>query len=357
MTTSPLPALLIPADAQHGVTVYARRIADQLGETGIDIAAAELGDGPLHVHFTDRLWGSDPAAAAAAFERVASGRRVTVTLHDLPQPSDGERNLPRRADGYRRVVRAATGVVCNSGHEAGLLRRYVDVSVVTTVIPLPVDRAAAGAVPAPASVDPGAAAADPEPSAPPAPAAAAPASAAGLKGASVAILGFVYPGKGHEPALRAAADLVSEHGGVRVEALGRPSAGHEVDVERLAELATDLDVGFEVTGYLDDEAFLERCRRASVPVIAHEHVSASGSLASWLEAGRRPLVVRSAYMEEMASLHPGALTLVEPDDLAGAISRALSRPSTTWLDDSARLGPDLAATAASYRRFWAETLA
>lgn len=334
MTTTALsiPALHIPADAQHGVTVYARRIADRLGVAGV--ASPETGDGPLHVHFTDRLWGSDPAAAAAAFEAVAAARPVTVTLHDLPQPSDGERNLLRRADCYRRVLRAAAGAVCNSTHEAELLRRFVDESVAVTVIPLPVERAAPAVA-----------------------AGAAPAVEVGFGGSSIAILGFVYPGKGHEPALRAASGLGAEHSGLRVEALGRPSAGHEHDVAQLTRLAADLEVGFEVTGYLDDEAFLERCRRASVPVIAHEHVSASGSLASWLEAGRRPIVVRSPYMEEMAALHPGALELVDRDGLAAAISRALARPASTWLDESARLGPDLAATAEAYRRFWAEGLA
>lgn len=327
----PVPVLHVPADAQHGVTIYARRLAEQLGVAGV--ASPAVGEGALHVHFTDRLWGSDPADAAAVFEAVGASRRVTVTLHDLPQPSDGERNLPRRTDCYRRVVGAAAGVVCNSAHEATLLRRFVDETVVTTVIPLPVERAARTA--APADLDP----------------------AEDRDGSSIAILGFVYPGKGHEPTVRAAADLGTRHGGLRVEALGRPSAGHEGDVAQLERLAAELEVGFEVTGYLDDEAFLERCRRASVPVIAHEHVSASGSLASWLDAGRRPIVVRSAYMAEMAALHPGALTLVDREDLAGAISRALERPGSTWLDDSARLGPDLAATAESYRRFWAEHLA
>jgi glycosyltransferase involved in cell wall biosynthesis len=320
MTTAvPVPTLHIPGDPQHGVTVYASRLAAQIGST-------DRHPGDLHLHFTDRLFGADPARAAAAVEGMARHHRLTVTLHDLPQPSDGEHGLARRADCYRRVVRASEGVVCNSEHEARLLRRFVDDRAEPTVIPLPVEPPSAGA---PVRI----------PAAP-----------------GVSILGFLYPGKGHEPAIRAAALLADSHPGIRVEALGRASTGHEADAAQLAELAAGLGVGFELTGYLSDAAMHERCRSAGVPLIAHEHVSASGSLASWLEAGRRPVVVRSPYMVEMAALHRGAVTLVDAADLVDAIAAALAHPESTWLDGTERWGPDLALTAEAYRRFWAEAL-
>ena len=75
----------------------------------------------LHLHFSDRLWASDPAAAARRVEALARRHPLTVTLHDLPQPSDGDDSHRRRADCYRHVIAAARGVVCNSHWEAGLV--------------------------------------------------------------------------------------------------------------------------------------------------------------------------------------------------------------------------------------------
>ncbi|MGD8193492.1 hypothetical protein ACEXQB_003230 [Herbiconiux sp. P18] len=330
-----IPRLVITEQPEHGVTLYAARLAGALGGHPVDGTRA-------HAHFTDRLWGETPDAAATAFEHLSARAPVTVTLHDVPQPSDGEASLARRADCYRRVVAAASGVVCNSGHEVELLRRFSGVAAEAAVIPLPVD-----------PVDPvadGRATVDPV------------MRGRAAAGGSVAVLGYVYPGKGHEQVIRAAA----EAGGARalrsdasdgwpeVEALGRASDGHDRDVEKLAALAASVGVGFEVTGYLSDDELLARSRRAGVPVIAHEHVSASGSLASWLSAGRRPVVVASPYMEEMARLHPGAITLTPGHGLADAIARALADPASTWLAGDVRLGPTTAEVAELYRAFWAE---
>ncbi|MCS5716025.1 glycosyltransferase [Herbiconiux sp. CPCC 205716] len=319
-----LPRLHVGGDPRHGVTRYAQQLADALG------ASAGAGHPDrLHLHFTDRLFGADPAAAATAVESLAASGPVTVTLHDVPQPSDGADGLRRRSEAYGRVVRAAAGVVVNSEHELGLLRRHVGVGAFSSarvaVIPLPVD-------PAPVS------------SSPP-----SPLSGAADAAPTVGVLGFVYPGKGHDRVIRAVAGLP---GAVVVEVLGRASDGHERDLAALESLAGSLGVGFEVTGYLPDAALLSRSRTTTVPVIAHEHVSASGSLASWLGAGRRPVVVASPYMEEMAGLHEGALAVTTGEGLAAAIARALDDPASTWLDDGVRLGPDTAEVAGMYREFW-----
>jgi hypothetical protein len=123
-------------------------------------------------------------------------------------------------------------------------------------------------------------------------------------------------------------------------------------VTALAELAESLGVLFTVTGYLSDADLLDRARSTGVPVIAHEHVSASGSLATWIGAGRRPVVVRSRYMEEMAELHRGCLHLTDAEELAAALARALEDPATTWLDDDARPGPTTDEVAELYLAFW-----
>jgi glycosyltransferase involved in cell wall biosynthesis len=330
-----MPRLHITPDPRHGVTLYAQRLADVLtarhasaeptDEAATDAERHSQGHTErVHAHFTDRLWGLDPASAAEAVERLAQRASVTVTLHDLPQASDGARNLPRRAAAYARVVAAASGVVCNSRHEAALLQRFVGAET-TAVIPLPVD---------------------PQPDGP----AGAGAGARRAVGA-VGVLGYIYPGKGHHRVLRAV-------GGLRrwplpvVEALGRASDGHERDLESLRRTARYSGVALQVTGFLSEAAMLERCRRTAVPVIAHQHVSASGSLASWLAAGRRPLVLRSPYMEEMAELHRDALTLVDARSLGEAIEHALVHPESTWLGEEAQLGPTTRQVAERYRAFW-----
>ena len=63
----------------------------------------------------------------------------------------------------------------------------------------------------------------------------------------------------------------------------------------------------------------------AVPVAAHRHVSASGSINSWIALGRRPIVLAGAYTRELAERMPGVVTLV--DDAAGlatAIEGALA---------------------------------
>ncbi|MCS5723063.1 hypothetical protein N1029_13765 [Herbiconiux sp. CPCC 203406] len=140
-------------------------------------------------------------------------------------------------------------------------------------------------------------------------------------------------------------------------ALGRASGGHEHDLERMRVRAARRGLRFEATGYLSDPELLRRARRVAVPVIAHDHVSASGSLASWISAGRRPLVVRSRYMEEMAELRPGTLTLVGPEDLAEGIARALADPASTWLTGDEPLHPTGRDAVELYCAFWAEAMA
>ena len=54
----------------------------------------------------------------------------------------------------------------------------------------------------------------------------------------------------------------------------------------------------------------DRLRRVGVGLVAHANLSASGSLNSWLAAGRRPLVRTSDYAHEMAALRPARSRLL-----------------------------------------------
>ncbi len=315
---SGLPVWVLPTEPRHGVTLHAERMERLLRPVAPDLRVASvdaLPDGPAHVQFTDRLWGSSPEEAAERFRAVAAGRVTTVTLHDVPQPSDGEGRFGRRAACYAAVAAAAAGVVCSSEHEAQLLREHVGTTGPVAVIPLPLLPASTGGRPAPR--------------------------------ATVALLGYFYPGKGHAEALAAmaSAGLAGELG---IEVLGAPSRGHEGELDEFVRSAREQGFDVEVTGYLPDDELLARSREAGVPVIAHQHISASGSLNSWLEAGRRPVVLRGRYTEEMDRLRPGTLTLADDDALGAAIAAAASAPHTTW-QETAMPAPT---TARAYLDWW-----
>lgn len=319
MTGAPL-LLVHPGD--HGVAVYARDMADAVRDvadvrtvdaTGLTRLPAGT---DVHAHFTDRLWGDSPEQASRTFAELASRLRVSVTLHDVPQASDGELNRPRRRAAYARVAEASSAVVVNSEHERELLREEDVWSGAVEVIPLPVElEKNAGR---------------------------------GRPDGSVGVLGFFYPGKGHDEAAEAAA--AAGIGALTV--LGRASDGHAAELETFVRRSAALGVEVDVTGWLDDAKIARRGRAVSVPVIAHRHISASGSLASWIGWGRRPVAVRNRYVDEMAALRPGTLNPVGESDLVGALRHACTNPDATW-HGLARLPMSRADVAQAYLRLWA----
>lgn len=347
MTWTDTPALLLTGAPRHGVARYAADVAGQVraldaGARAVrvddpaDLPTAVAGLGAAHLHVTDRLLAGSPESAADLVERVAAACRLTVTLHDVPQESDGARNLPRRTAAYARVAAAAHGVVVNSRHEERLLVEHgVTPAGRAHVIPL-------GSAPGPV-------AAAGLPAGPPA--AGAPLVAL--------VAGFLYPGKGHDDVVRAAAaaaDLLraagTPPGEVAVVAVGGPSPGHEDEVDRLRAEAEGIGVALRVTGGLDDDAFRAALREPGVPVAAHRHLSASRTLLDWGEAGRRPLVVDSRYAREMADLRPGTLALYPAADLPAHLARAWADPASTALPPGAGLAPTLADVAAAYLGWW-----
>lgn len=264
---------LIAGPAEHGVTEYALALR---AHTGGRVAhpGEELAAGPVHVTFTDHLFGADPDAAVTAVLEQVGDRPLSVSFHDVPQPQEGERRFARRCRAYLRLAQAADLAVVNSRHEAAF---FADAGVDVAVVHLPLP--------------------------------AAPAQKAAPRPGSVGILGFIYPGKGHGDVLAAVPELT-------VRALGGFSAGHE----RLAEELT----GLEVTGYLSEADLWEEMSRIHVPVCAHRHFSASGSLMRWIAAGRRVLAPDSPYTREIAEMWPEQIILV--DDWREAILAAAADP-------------------------------
>lgn len=350
--TSPPPLQLLVGAREHGVAGYAADVASALHEidgrtrvvsvSSADHAALHMsGAERVHLHVTDRLFGASPEEAAQRLERLGELTRVTITVHDVPQTSDGTA-LARRIDAYSRFFAAAEGVVVNSRHERSLVEEFLPLAPTPHVIPL------GARVAAPQLRD-----------------GAGPDSAAGPafpRDLVVLLAGYIYPGKGHAEAIRAAADAAAalraageSVGVVVVRAIGRPSAGHERDVEDLIADARSRGVRFESTGFLDDRAFAGALRGGGIPLAAHQHVSASRSMLDWVEAGRRPLVAASRYAHEMAALRPQTMALYGPHDLAHRLVDAWREPERTWLDSGASLAPSVRDAAEGYRAWWART--
>lgn len=315
MTVTVTHALVGPR--HHGVVQFGLALPLQHVWSPDIAGLPPLAEGGVHLQFTDRLFGDTPEAAARAVAAIAEQTRVTVTLHDLPQRSDG-RHADRRAAAYADVVARSAGVVVSSDHERDLLRAIgVDVSSVA-VIPLPI-----------------------------APPAAVRHRATEVR--AIGVFGFLYPGKGHDEVIAASAHLPRD---VEVHAIGEPSAGHDDLVADLTARAGEQGRAFHVTGHVDDDELVEVLQRITVPVVAHTHVSASGSLGSWLSAARRPLAATNRYTCEIADRNPGMLTLYPPHGLSSALRDALADPPSTWLAQGVVPRPSPSDTARAYRAFF-----
>ncbi len=322
--TGDVPLHVVPDRPGHGVVLLAQQVAGAVGARTCDVATAlTFPRLRAHVHVTDRLFGATAREAGETLTALARHHRTTVTLHDVPQVGDGEA-FAERAAAYAALLGEASQWVVSSQHESDLVREHLRPRTRGLVVPLPV-----------------------LPLAPP----------AGGRGGRrstgetvVGVLGWLYPGKGHAEVLRACAGLP---GRVVVRAVGGVAEGHDHLLDELRALAASCGVTLEVTGWVDDDAWAEAIEAVDVPVAAHRHVSASGSVNSWIAARRRPLVASGAYASEMARLRPGTLTVVEDDDLPAALARAAREPASTWLDDATSTGPGLGDVARAYLDLWA----
>lgn len=298
----------------------------------------------LHLHVSDWLFadaGADPDAVPAALVAELTRRevRLALTLHDVPQSSDGPALVHRRSATYRQWARSAADLIVSSEHERSLLREVAGLPVEAVgVVPLPID-------PLPIDREP----VDREPvdprrtgSLPVRPGAG---GAPPRSGPTVAVFGFLYPGKGHRELLD---ELTGVGPGLTVLAIGQPSHRHPDLPAELTEFARSRDIAFRIAGFVPDADLAGYLRGPVIPVAPQTRISASASLNAWIGAGRRPLVAAGRYAAELAARLPGAVRLYPPDGLRDEVRRAIDDPARTWLPPGLAVGPTTAAVAASY---------
>ena len=104
---------LIVGPGGHGVTEYALGLARATNAASVireeTFGSAPLPEGPIHVTFTDHLFGD---TAETLLARLGD-RPFSVSLHDIPQPEEGEGRYARRAEIYRTLASAADVAVVN----------------------------------------------------------------------------------------------------------------------------------------------------------------------------------------------------------------------------------------------------
>lgn len=346
----------------NGISMLARRLAaaataQGFGGTVVDepdpgrlpalVRQLPAGVRVLHLHVSDWMFadaGVDPAGMPAALDPELAGRgiRLALSLHDVPQWSDGPQLVRRRAATYRRWTERAAQVVVSSEHERALLGEVVGgpagpVAVVPLPIdPLAVDPLAIDPVPGDPAPEPGETARDP------------------TGDPVVAVFGFLYPGKGHRELIE---ELTGVGPGLTVLAVGRPSQRHPELPADLGRQAAARGLRFRVTGFVPDAELAGQLRAPVVPVAPQTRISASASINAWIGAGRRPLVADGRYARELAARLPGAIRIYPPGGLSDQVRLAILDPARTWLPAGVPIGPTTRTVAATYLAGWRELAA
>ena len=243
----------------------------------------------VHVHVTDRLVERHPRRwewVTAAARSVA----VVMTVHDVPQMEEGLARFDRRVATLRAIVEPADLVVTNSESERRTLH---EIGIDARVVPHPI-------FPVPPVT-------------------------AGPRLRSLTVVGFIHPGKGVIDLLDAVghvAGTVLE--GWHLRLVGAVAAGHDAHLDAIRHAAEGIGLPTVHTGAVDDRRWAWELTHAGVAICPHLHMSASGSLLSWIAAGRRPVTSATPFVRELAAERRGALHLVHRRaDWAPAIHSAV----------------------------------
>jgi glycosyltransferase involved in cell wall biosynthesis len=310
---------------ESGVRRYGQHVADAVREHGgvmtfeaeagrvdegasaLHAVARDLGDAQVVVlQWNRRGWGTRGRSLVrlARFRRAHRGALV-VTLHDIfDRHGLRQRWLQPEAWSLRYLGRAADRVVVHSRVEVERLRGFIPAERIA-VIPHFVERRALPLDPTEAR------------------------ARLGLPDRRiVTLLGFVYGRKGHRYAVEAVPALPDD---VVMVYAGGPVAGrsyvHDLALQKAAELG--LGDRFRITGYLSEDELETWIAATHLAILPFTDLSASGSLSSWIAAGKPMLVSDLPGFREYAERAPGALRFFSPSEsapLAEAIREALDGP-------------------------------
>jgi glycosyltransferase involved in cell wall biosynthesis len=296
------------ADAvrEHGGVMVLEAEAGRVdeGATELGEVAAELADAQVVIlQWNRRGWGTRGRSLVrlARFRRACRSALV-VTLHDIfDRHGLRQRWLQPEAWSLRYLGRAADRVVVHSQVEVERLRGLIPPDRIA-VIPhfverrvLPLDSSAAR-------------------------------QRLGLADRRiVTLLGFVYGRKGHRYAVEAVPSLPED---VIMVYAGGPVAGRSFVHDLATSKARELGLGdrFRITGYLSEDELETWLAATHLAILPFTDLSASGSLSSWIAAGKPMLVSDLPGFREYAERAPGALRVFSPNEpaaLAAAIRNAL----------------------------------
>lgn len=277
--------------------------SEQLAKVAADLAGCDV----ALMQWNKRGWGKHGGALLRLmrFRRAYEGALV-VTLHDVfDRLGVRQRYLQPEVWGLRQLGRTADRIVVHSQIEVERLRGIVPLEKVQ-VIPHFVERRELALTPEEARAK------------------------LGLGDHKlVTLLGFVYGRKGHRYAVEAVPYMPD--GAIMVYA-GGPIEGRTFVYDQALQKAEELGLGdrFRITGYLSDEEMETWIAATHLAILPFTDLSASGSMSSWISAGKPMLVSDLPGTREYARRVPGALHFFGPAGeawpLGAAISELLAEP-------------------------------
>lgn len=150
----------------------------------------------------------------------------------------------------------------------------------------------------------------------------------GLDGTILTVLGWIHPDKGHQLVVEALPEMPSN---VKVVFAGRPSLGGEAFGDELLALAKEKGVSdrLQITGYLSEEDLERYLVATDLAICPFKKLSASGSMSTWISVARPILASNVPQIEEYNHLEPGAIKTFAP-----YTPSALATAATQILSDS-----------------------
>jgi glycosyltransferase involved in cell wall biosynthesis len=308
---------------ESGVRRYGRILSEEavdrpdMAVSEVDLGMFERGSSPgcsrrelldaadvVYLQWNRRSWGKGLRSVVRflAFRRSCR-RPLVITLHDVfPREGVRARWLTTDALALRIVGRNASRVVVHSRTEVARLKGLIPMRKVR-VVPHFVEERQIPMTAADAR------------------------RRLGVEGRKVVtLLGFIYGRKGHKILVEAIPDLAPD---VLVVYAGGPVAEREFATRFVEKRRTELGIEdrLRITGWLSEEDLETWVAATDLAVLPFKELSASGSLSSWIAAGKPILASDLPGFREYDVMVPGALRLfgpVEPKPLARAISEQLA---------------------------------